>query len=107
MTIALSVRWRVGRPRASVRGGSERPPRRAGDIEGSIALGIRAALEVPLERLPSQSEVFYFNTSINGRFSNASARTVLGWKPKHGLKVGQSRTINTDIWVAFLPECQQ
>ena len=71
------------------------------------ALGIRAALEVPLERLPSQSEVFYFNTSINGRFSNASARTVLGWKPKHGLKVGLSRTIVTDIWVAFFAKCQQ
>ena len=73
------------------------------------ALGIRAALEVPLERLPSQSEVFYFNTSINGRFSNASARTVLGWKPKHGLKVGLrlSRTIVTDTWVAFFTKCQQ
>ncbi len=71
------------------------------------ALGIRAALEVPLERLPSQSEVFYFNTSINGRFSNASARTVLGWKPKHGLKVGLSRTAVAGIWVAFLPECER
>ena len=69
------------------------------------ALGIRAALEVPLERLPSQSEVFYFNTSINGRFSNASARTVLGWKPKHGLKVG--RTTVAGIWGEILLECQQ
>ena len=69
------------------------------------ALGIRAALEVPLERLPSRSEVFYFNTSINGRFSNASARTVLGWKPKHGLKV--RRTVVAGIWAALFAKCQQ
>ena len=51
------------------------------------AAAIQAALEVPLERLPSRCETFFtFPETPHHKFNSEKTRRILGWEPRYTLE---------------------
>ena len=84
MLTTLFLNFREAQPKADQFGSDTNP---FSVTFPDAARAIRKCLETDLSTLPSRCEIFHITTDTpHGRYSNATARRLLGWAPQDSLE---------------------